>query len=306
MSDPTQPPPRGLGQLFSALPRELRDHIFFYIVSDDSNSPLRITNSIIQLPWNDPSIAEEWLEAIYTHRPCTIVFPDPNNPASAPSKYIWGSYPEYKHFIRHLIVDAPEASLYSDEDLVGIEWECARRFAEVRQDWLSLFALTKLESLTICLQKNKLHSFSWANFSPIVYELRERKPNLRVKMYITFDAVLERAWDTWQPVQTIGNPWNNGVVIMEQYLPMGYADVSELIHPPTAEDHVYVEWHLSGVREVGYRDLVRGLLDETPASRRQLAQHYLVKEPALLRVLMEEHYEVYKRSRGDRGLLEAQ
>jgi hypothetical protein len=304
MSDPAQP--HRLGQLFSALPRELRDHIFFYIVSDDPNPPIFITNSIIQLPWDNTSIAEEWLEAIYTHRPCCITFPDPNNIASARSEYVWGAYPEYKDFIRHLIVDAPEASLYSDEELVGIEWECTRRFAEVRQDWHSLFALTKLESLTIRLQKNNLHSFSWANFSPIVYELRERKPNLRVEMYISFDTILERDWDTWQPIQTIQDGWDNDVVISEPYLPMGYADVTELIQPPTAEDHVYVEWHLSGVREVGYRNIVRGLLDETPANRRQLAKHYLVKEPALLRVLMEEHYEVYKRNRGEKELLEAQ
>jgi hypothetical protein len=275
------PAPYRLGQLIVLLPRELRDHVFFYIVSDASDS-----------------IAAEWIEAAFTHRVCRVTFQDSTSTSTAIGDQIWGACSEYKHFIRCLIVDAPEATLYSDEGLVGVEWECTRRESEVRAEWNQLLALTRLESLTVRLQKKVSHSLSWANFSPIVYQLRERNPKLCVEMYISFDDVLRPHWLDWQPFQRNSDRWTT--TIPEPYLPMGYADVSELFQPPTAEDRVYVEKHLSGVREIRYRDIVRGLLDETPTSRRQLAQHYLVKEPSLLRVLMAEHYELYKRTRRER------
>lgn len=42
------------------------------------------------------------------------------------------------------------------------------------------------------------------------------------------------------------------------------------------------------------RDILRGLLDETASQRRALAVYYVVRDPALLRVRIEQHYKAYK------------
>jgi hypothetical protein len=56
-----------------------------------------------------------------------------------------------------------------------------------------------------------------------------------------------------------------------------------------------VEEHLAGDKSTYGRDIMRGLLDETAAMRRELAPHYVVKDPELLRVRIMEHYEVYSK-----------
>jgi hypothetical protein len=79
---------------------------------------------------------------------------------------------------------------------------------------------------------------------------------------------------------------------------MGFVDMSNLIAEPTDGDRRYVEEHLPLTRDLGERDCVNSLLYEFPSSRRVLAPFYMVKDTPLLAVLMQEHYEIYKRARG--------
>jgi hypothetical protein len=271
--------------------RELRDLIYFYIVHDD-DSPLDITKVGDLVPVDQPTISAEWLEAIYTQRVLRVTFSTPEFLRDGlVSTSPWGPYPQHLHSIRHLIISAPEARFH-EPNLEDLEHHCTIAKPEVRQEWNDLLSLPRLETLTIELQKSNHNTFTWANFSPIVYYLREHHPKLDIRLHISFDQILKAKWE----VLSLMDPVNGGWILQsDPYLPMGFVDVTELIEPPTDEDREYVKEHLPGSTDVGARGIYRGLLDETPESRRLLALHYVVKEPALLRVLMEEHYEIYKR-----------
>lgn len=276
-----------LGYRFLALPRELRDLIYPYIVTQDA--PINLTNTDISSPVSHPLIAAEWLEAIYTYNTCSVTFS-----YEATLRYkklrpsIWGAHAEYKSYIRRLIVNADEAPYEHLHNLEKLEEKYRSGGSMSRLEWTDLLELPRLESLTINLQKTHPKVFSWTNFSPILYEIREQIPRLCIIFKVSFDAILESIWNEMTFVDNVhdGN-----------YEPMGFVDVSELIAAPTDEDRGYVDEHMRGSRDLGKRDIVRGLLDESAEDRRVLAQYYLVKESSLLRVLMAKQYEIYKRIR---------
>jgi hypothetical protein len=285
-----------LGRRFLSIPRELRDLIYPYVVVQDT--PLELTDRNITVPVEHSVISAEWLEAIYMYNTCSVTFS--NSRLLRDNTYehnLFGNHPQYKSIIRHLIVNAREVALRED-DLEKLEHECTIQKPEVRQQWNELLELPRLESLTINLQKWGSSGFVWANFSPIIYQLRELKPKLRIMFNISFDAILEKKWNIDLALSEARREWVTRDVENDPYLPMGFVGMTALVEPSTDEDRTYVLEHLAGTRDVGSMDIVRGLLDETPANRRLLTQHYLVKEPALLRVLMAEHYEIYKRIRG--------
>jgi hypothetical protein len=288
-----------LGRRFLSLPRELRDLIYPYVVYQDT--PLELTNRNVNVPIEQFVISEEWLEAIYMHNTCSVTFltaltfclrRDHNY-----EHHLFGNHPQYKSIIRHLIVNTQEVVLRED-DLENLEHECTVQKPGIRREWNELLDMPRLESLTINLQKTGSSGFVWANFSPIIYQLRELYPKLRIVFNISFDAILEKKWNIDLALSEARREWVMRDVEEWPYLPMGFVEMSSFVEPPTEEDRAYIREHLAGTRDVGSIDIVRGLLDETPANRRLLTQHYLVKEPTLLRVLMAEHYEIYKRMRG--------
>ena len=300
MSNVPPTSPDQLDRHFLNLPRELRDLIYAYAATQDS--PFVLTDRNIQVPLDHPVISAEWLEATYTHNTCSVAFSDFRLLRdSKVQRSLWGSYPQYKRFIRHLVVNASEVVLWQD-DLEKLELECTVTKPEVRQEWNELLELPCLESLTIYLQKWSSTGFSWANFSPIVYQLREQVPKLHIVFNVSFDVILENKWNIDLTFRDeLGDRTARTHALEEDpYLPMGFVNMSELFKPPTDEDRVYVGEHLSGTRDIGSMDIVRGLLDETPANRRLLAQHYVVREPALLKVLMCKHYEIHKQARGQK------
>lgn len=282
-----------MGRRFLNLPRELRELIEAYVVVQDT--PLELTNREIHVPVDHPMLSVEWLEAMYTYSTCSVTFSDDG----ASGDNLFGNRPQHIRLIRHLVVNASEAVLRED-NLERAEHECVTRKPRVRHGWNELLQLPRLESLTINMQKTASSGFAWANFSPILYDLRARLPRLRIVFNISFDVLLENKWNIdlvqseqlrqWIPRDTTDHP----------YSPMGFVDLSVLIAPPTDEDRAYIAEYLPDTREVGSPDIVRGLLDEVPEHRRILTEHYLVKEPSLLRVVMAEHYDIYKRVRRER------
>jgi hypothetical protein len=296
MSDTVQSPLSSLGQRFIKLPRELRDLVYFYIVYDEDDTPLELTRSDFQVPLSHSTISAEWLEAAYTHRVCRVTFSDPKLLRDGSIKdNIWGPYPQHKHCIRRLIVNTPEASIVGasvfGNDPEDLEHKCTFTQPEVRQEWNELLSLPRLEYLKIELQKSAPDAFTWSNFGPILYQLREQLPKLCIELFISFDEILEHSWNAHLSLNPESEDWNTQE---DPYLPMGFVDASVLIEQPNSEDRAYVEEYLAGSTNAESRDAVRGLLDETPAHRRILAGAYVVKEPALLRVLMAERYEIYK------------
>ncbi|KAH7089218.1 hypothetical protein FB567DRAFT_523307 [Paraphoma chrysanthemicola] len=280
-----------LGQRLLRLPRELRDLVYSYIVREDS--PIDLTNGNIQISLGYPIVSAEWLEAVYTHNICSVTFNDSDLGDSIPPRSLWGTFPSYKRHIRDLEVNATEI-LLQETELEALELECTTQQPGCRRHWNELLELPRLETLTIKFQKENRNSFAWANFSPILYRLRELNPRLRITFNVSFDNILEKHWSV-DPFPHEGRGGRIlGAIEDEPYLPMGFVDMSELVKPPCDADRAYVEEHLLGSRGIGSRDVVRGLLDETPAHRRVLAECYVVKEPPLLRFLMAEHYTVYK------------
>lgn len=291
-----------MGRHFLNLPRELRDLIYAYIVAKDT--PLELTDCGISAPLDHPVISVEWLEALYAHSNCSVSFSDPRLLRDDAIQHdLFGNHSQYKSTIRHLIVNVSEAVLRED-DLEKVEHECTHRKPEVRQQWNELLRLPRLESLTINMQKHGSSGFVWANFSPILYALRERLPKLRIVFNISFDKLLESEFNVYLAQSEQLRQWIPGDAADDLYQPMGFVGLSALIAPPTDEDRTYVEEYVGGSRDVGSLDIVGGLLDEVPESRRILTKHYLVKEPALLRVLMAEHYELYKLVRKEREEVE--
>jgi hypothetical protein len=284
---PKSTTPDRFGFYFLRLPRELRDLIYAEVERD---FPIDITNTDIHVAVEHPIIQAEWLEAIVKHSIFNIDLSDPQELQNRTvQRCIWGTRgPLYESFMRRLVVNATEASL-PQTSLEETEHECTTGSPWHRQEWNELLRLSQLEELTINLQKSQRKTFAWANFSPVVIQLREQLPKLRITLNVSFDTILEEAWN-----RDIEALYPDG----GRYQPMGFVDMSNLIAEPTDGDRRYVEEHLPLTRDLGERDCVNSLLYEFPRSRRVLAPFYMVKDTPLLAVLMQEHYEIYKRVRG--------
>lgn len=291
---------RAFKENFLKLPKELRDLIYAELYSGSAPVPLEdvqigpagLALLAIEDQEMDQSLVAEILEAFYTHHTFSLTLSDTNDvrhicPADCSVS------PQYEEYIRKLVVNAEEAELGGTTSLEALELRCLDVLHPTRARWEGLLKLPRLEQLSIRLQKRTNHHFSWADFSPILIQLRKNLPKLQVSFSISFDTLLERYWSDpiWENYTEPGN------VVEEPYDPMGFVDVTELIEPSTKEDVTYVQENLAENMETQGQDILRGLLDESAPQRRALALHYVVREPALLRVRIMEHYEVYKKMR---------
>jgi len=299
--------------LLLRLPRELRDPIYHYALETSSPIPMRGshfqgTSSIFQ---KNPTLYSEALEAFYKINTFTLTLPlNPLHLSGA-----WGPYPQAKTHIRHLIVTADECfpTRCSYED-----YEQKYQGARYRRRWAQFLDVPHLQSLTVNLQKAHEDNLCTLDFGPILYHLRTLRPNLMLTFNISFDTLLDDYWNdpVWNlnsrdrgPFQAYGSMFApspilgatnalGGVVLDlplpgDAYEPMGFFDISGMIEPPTDEDESYVVQYLPSRKMPPARSLKQGLLDETPANRRMLGKHYVAREPALLRLQMQQHYEVY-------------
>jgi hypothetical protein len=291
-----------LGTHFWKLPRELRDLIYaeFFAESkptaleDVEPIPAGVALLVHEGSTLNPDLTSELLEAFYTYTVFHVTFPNSNNATNVYVPINWGPHPQHRQYIRNLIVHAQETQFHiSNIPLEAFENHCLNESCRARADWECLLKLSRLEELTIRLQKCDTSQFVWAHFSPVLIHLREKISKIRITFSVSFDMMLERVWDDpfWE------NFTEPGDIGEHSYDPMGFVDMTELIAPPTAEDKIYVQEHLAEEQQTLSRDFVRGLLDETAAQRRALAIHYAIREPELMRVRMMEYYEIYKKTR---------
>lgn len=288
---------------FQQLPRELRDIIYAEIYREPAPEPISLNKVQIEpaglaLLAGDKTgldLEHEILEAFYAHNTFTITFPDPHyNKGTSPVGF--SAFPQYEENIRRLV-------LYTTEDvtffrkrynaLEDFELQCLLGQNPSRAHWERLLSLTRLEQLTINFQKAHASHFSWADFSPILVHLRETLPKLNISFCVSFDMLLEREWNHPR--------WANHPN-QDDYEPMGFVDVSELVGPPTEQDWKYVGRYEPHDNETYGRTIVGGLLGESASGRRSLALHYVVNSPGLVRVRMVEQYELYKRMRGQTSI----
>lgn len=278
---------------FLNLPRELRDQIYRYVVAKDE--PTNITGIGPQPQLAHPIISSELCKAFYETNTVSVTFADyfRIRRNTVPLR-TWGTRSQYRIHIRHLIVNASESlPIKADLSPEALEYDCAVTTPTVRKQWEELLQLRSLQSLTINMQKYSTRVFTWVNFAPVLYQLRDENANLKITFNISFDAVLKVNWT---------GPWESHFHDQnfddDDYEAMGFVDVSELIARPSEEDRAYVEEHVK-VRKGSRMDAVEGLLMETAVNKRLLAPHYIVKDPPLLRVQMEEHYQVYRKRKDD-------
>ena len=137
------------------------------------------------------------------------------------------------------------------------------------------------------MQKSHDSFLVWEDFAPILFTLRARFPALQTRVEMSFDDILRAAWEAaWFGDDEDG-----------PYEAMGFIDVTHMFQPPSQEDREYVAEYLEEGEKTKMPTSPRitdGLLDCTAADRRFLGEHYVVKEPQLLRILMQENYEVYR------------
>lgn len=292
MASPAPPP--SPSQLLR-LPRELRDEVYNSLLQFPFPLPIK-TSHFHRIPptlWKDPTLHAEALESFYKLN--TFVM---NLEASEEGNLAdcWGPWPQSKQHIRHLIVscDSRYSSITDFEEYERTKW-----FSHDRRRWAQFLEVPHLESLTINMQKAHDTSLFTLDFAPILYRLRDLRPNIILKFKISFDSILQASWnDPWwqqfnpQPINTyVSGPAQD---VPERYEPMGFIDVSDLIEPPSEGDQKYVKETLGHRTMPTTRYVTSGLLSETPANRRALGRFYVVKESELLRVLMAEQYEVWK------------
>jgi hypothetical protein len=283
------------------LPRELRDLIWAYTVKQDG--PVAITESVIPIDIADIGIRDELEEAACIYNTLIVTLPHPDTILDDTTRpTIWGTRPQCKRHIRKLIIEVVEATLYDSHPrvlmrkdhphLLTREHERTVSRSWSRKQWADLLEMPRLETLTINMQKPANTDITWTVFSPILIQLRKSKPNVCITFNISYDNMLERIWNmgAWADVGD------------EDYEPMGFADVSELVGLPTHEDRAYMgdngfdisEISYSSIRSMPNRLVIQGLLPQSAPDRRRLAPHYLVREPQVLKVLIGEHYEVYR------------
>jgi hypothetical protein len=281
------PPSERHVSLLVRLPRELRDMIYPYIVTEPDPVPLsdshpqRESQAIMDTATFNDIIAAEALEAYYGCNTFILCFQPTKNAAPAS---LWGPHGELARTnIRHLLVkaDEPVSKPYS----TFADYETRYWYSADRQMWSQLLHVPKLTSLTVELQKWYHESLSWMDYAPIICLLRTQKAALDFKFTISFDDLLRKQFirPTWRIL-----PGSED----DEYDPMGCIDITDLFDKPSQEDQEYVKKYLPDKRMPKGRPVTAGLLDSNASDRRQLGHLYVVPEPQLFRVLIWEHFEL--------------
>ncbi|KAL1593198.1 hypothetical protein SLS60_010806 [Paraconiothyrium brasiliense] len=281
-------------EFVSRLPRELRDKIYTDAV--DVHGSIGFTEDLLpHIPpilREDSNLLPEALETLVRMKVFSWNWKNPEVATHESTSVCVNPYD-----VRQLNVTCSEhlaSSADSNFDQLN-QHENIYRFTHSRMQWEQLLDFPRLQKLVIYMQKSGDYSLNTLDFGPILYALRERKPDINITFYLSFDTILKEYWE--DPMWGSPTPPDTAPA----YKPMDYVDLSELVAPATQKDidyvHEYLPRHLNIWRMPGYRSIRQGLLDETPANRRALADYYAVQEPALLRYQMREHFELYQKLR---------
>jgi hypothetical protein len=284
-------------------PRELRDMIYPDVVREAFPVPLispylenglsstlfHVDHSyprphlITSANKSNPTVAAEALEA-YWNSNTFIVDLDPVLTESR----AWAPSAIPRSQVHHLVVSVNEEvqSRHPTSKADFLAFEHQHWNNPKRQRWSELLSFSNLKTLSINMQKENPTEFCWMFLSPIICALRIRQPSLQIKFQVSFDEMLDKEWNNEYWAQFNDQPTGG-------YKRAGFSDVSDVFGAATEGDRCYVNEYLPQRKMPTGRDAVRGLFEESPAQRRALGSLYFVSEPSLLRVLMDEHYEVY-------------
>lgn len=277
--------------LLFKLPRELRDKV--YADALDADYPVGLTEDLLpHIPpilRENPDLLPEALDMLSKIRTFASHFDKIDLRGDALN---WSRVCVSSCDVRHLDITCSE---YIEHfGLEGLE-EHENMYKDLicRRLWERLMQFPRLQNLTIYMQKMDDRSLNTFDFGPVLYSLRAKLSGINIMFLLSYDTILRERWNL--PM------WNNDALSADvpSYKPMGFVDMSDLIASPTNEDLTYIQEYLPEYVNTGRmpqsRRISMGLLDESPASRRALAKHYAVKEPALLRCLMRDHFEIYRK-----------
>ena len=248
---------------------------------------------ITRVDTSNPTVAAELLEAYWNTNTFTIELD-----SALPESRTWAQSAIPRSQVHHLVVSVNEeihsGHPKSKADFLAFEhehWNDPKR-----QRWSELLGFSNLKTLSINMHKQHRTEFCWMFLSPILCTLRTQRPGLQIKFQVCFDKMLDKEWNNlyWEQY--------NSETLTVAYECAGFVDVSDVFGAATKGDRCYTNEYLPHREMPTGRDAIRGLLDESPAQKRALGSLYFVSEPSLLRVLMDEHYEVYTECESKRML----
>jgi hypothetical protein len=280
--------------------------IYPFIVTESSPIPLSspTPHPITSATFTHPIIAAEALESYYQSNTFILNLPDDANNAnditneSDDSEQPWGPHASLaKHHIHTLVVQATESRIPLPKLLIPFTLTQAHQTL-ASQRWRVLLALPHLSALTIRLQKTQPNHFVWQDMNPILRYLQARHPHFTLRIEISFDGMLRKEWEDPRWLENGGEE--------KPYDPMGYINVSELFAAPTEADRAYCAEYLPDHGDPKYiaeyrvmlpsvgRPIILGLLSCSAEERRVFGVHYVIRDPPLLRMQMQEHFEWVK------------
>jgi hypothetical protein len=234
---------------------------------------------------SSPVVATEALEAYWNSNTFIVDF-DP----ALPESKAWGHSAIPRSEVHHLIISFNEEIHpgHPNHKADFLAFEERNWNHPYRQRWSELLGFSNLKTLSIRMNKQHPTQFCWMFLSPVLCMLRTRQPGLQFSFQVSFDDMLIEEWNNEYWEQVIGRPLEG------EYENSGFVDVSDAFGAATEVDRCYANEYLPHRIMPTGRDAIRGLFQELPAQRRMLGSLYFVSEPQLLKVLMDEHFEVYK------------
>lgn len=315
-------PLKAAAERLLVLPREIRDEIYSYIFhSDDTLTlPYDGLEFYLRAQWVGSQIAAEAAITFYGINKFHVELGTPL--ADALETCHRGSGVVPLEVIRHLEIDLREdldiASLPKDdgepsEDLKLIDkyvldngditdydavYEILSDPSEQRAALACLLAMPRLTALSFRVIKSYDAPLELRDINPLIRQLRILRPQIKIEVSVTYDALLKTAWEDWDDEES----WlpARHQRYDEIFSMAGFSDVSELIREPSEEDRAHVKEWLPDGKMPNDRKAVQGLLDQTASHRRTLQGEYACQEPQLMRVLLEKHWEVWKKMEAEK------
>ncbi|KAF2493882.1 hypothetical protein BU16DRAFT_582911 [Lophium mytilinum] len=288
-------------------PRELRDQIYSYLFTYFDSKPINLTYShltaldpnfdpahLLSSRWAGPLLASEMADSFYGLNAFTITSSSPLKETLSFCR--WGSGVMPSAFLRRLSVEIIEyisfSCLTSDLDQL---FEQGSDMVDRRAKFACLLHIPRLERLELRIQKVWEGPLEIRDLNPLIHQLRQQHPKIQITLAVSFDSLLQEAWDSWEP------EFGNDLALaarqahyFDDFKPAGFSDCTELIDPPTEEDREHVEEFTPHRIMPRTRLATAGLLDEDVATRKMLQGYYACQEPALMRVNLARHWEFWQ------------
>lgn len=202
---------------------------------------------------------------------------------------IWGVHFEYKKYIQHLIVVAEEIEV-PDLNPHDSEICFTKDRPRIRTQWKELLDLPCLQNLTVQWEKTSLRKFTWADFAPVIRQLRSTRPKLHLTFNMSYESLILK-----------NHGLRSSLVSYSCFKKMSSstlsANITELFDPPTEEDGVFARDDVEKERQTPVYAILGTLVNRNlnESGLRSTLRNFLIGHPAYRRVELDEHWKVYQK-----------